>query len=97
MAVSRPRFELQSPKHEALHYKFKDQTGFSMHVRSKKFTQNFSPHGMEPLGSCRFRWENHIKLNIEMRMLGRIRCEWLGNEDRSLHTKKVYMCEIFLH
>jgi len=47
-------------------------------------------------GRCRFRWENHIKLKIEMRMLGTKGYEWLGNEDRSLHTK-FCVCDIFLH
>lgn len=92
MGVSRPRFELQSPKHEALHFKFKDHMGCSMLGRSKKFTQNFLPQG-----KTQIQVGDHTKLNIELRMLGMKRYEWLGNEDRSLHTKTLCMCDIFLH
>jgi hypothetical protein len=62
-----------------------------------KFTQNFSPQGKEPPERHRLRRENNIQLDIVMRMLGVVRYEWLGNEDRNLHTKKVCMCDIFLH
>jgi hypothetical protein len=81
MGVSRPRFELQSPKHEALHYKFKDQMGEARNSHRIFLRKE----------RCRFRWENHTNLNIEMRMLGMITYEWLGNKDRSLRTKCLYV------
>lgn len=45
-------------------------------------------------GRRRFRWENHIKLNIEMRMLGMTRYEWFGNE-AEVTIKKSFVCVIF--